>query len=234
MLHACLDRMPLIAILRGVTPDTVVPIGAALVAAGFTIIEVPLNSPDPLESIRRLCASVGPAILVGAGTVIDPASVSAVRDAGGRLIVMPHSDGAVIRAAKAARMACTPGVATPTEAFAALANGADALKLFPAESLGPGVLRAWRSVFPADTRFLPVGGITPASLAPYLAAGAGGFGLGSALYTAGMDAHDVARNAHAFVDAWKSATSAASRHETERSACGGAPGISLTATASGS
>jgi 2-dehydro-3-deoxyphosphogalactonate aldolase len=197
-----LERLPLVAILRGVTPDEVGPIGEALAAAGFAIIEVPLNSPNPLESIRRLSAALSRRCLIGAGTVIDPGHVSGIAEAGGRLIVMPHSDPAVIRAARAAGLFCTPGVATPTEGFAALANGADALKLFPAESLGPATLKAWRSVFPQRTLLLPVGGVTPQSLGSFFNAGASGFGLGSALYRPGLSASEVARNARAFTAAW--------------------------------
>jgi len=200
-LRAFLTRSPLIAILRGVTPDEVVPIGAALVAAGFAIIEVPLNSPQPLESIARLVAALGSDCLIGAGTVTDAGQIDAIAAAGARLIVMPHSDAAVVRAAKAAQLICTPGVATPTEGFAALANGADALKLFPADLLGPATLRAWRSVFPPQTLMLPVGGITPPSLAPFIAAGAAGFGLGSALFKPGDDVARVAANAQAFARA---------------------------------
>ena len=203
-LQPYLDRLPLVAILRGVTPDEVVPIGAALVRAGFAIVEVPLNSPDPIESIRRLADALGDAVLVGAGTVTREADVVAVAGAGGRLVVMPHADTAVIRAAKAAGMVCAPGIATPTEGFAALAAGADALKLFPAELAPPPVLKAMTSVFPLGTRFLPVGGITPATMAPYLAAGASGFGLGSALYRPGMTAAEVAATAAAFTRAWHS------------------------------
>ena len=203
MLSPYLARLPLVAILRGVTPDEVVPIGAALVAAGFAVIEVPLNSPQPMESIRRLAESVGPDVLVGAGTVTDPARVAEIAAAGGRLVVMPHSDPAVVRAAKAAGMACAPGVATPTEGFAALANGADALKLFPAEALPPVVLKAWLSVLPKGTAVIPVGGITPESMAGYVAAGAAGFGLGSALYRPGFSVEDVATRAAAFVGAWR-------------------------------
>ena len=201
-MHAHLDRMPLVAILRGVTPDEVVPIGEALVRAGFVIIEVPLNSPRPLESIRNLRDALEDDILVGAGTVLTETHVHDVAAAGGGLIVMPHSDPALIRAAKAAGLACMPGIATPTEGFAALASGADELKLFPAELLTPGVLKALRSVFPADTRFLPVGGITPESMDAYILAGAAGFGLGSALYKPGDSAESVAANAGAFVSAW--------------------------------
>ena len=198
-----LDRLPLVAILRGVTPAEVVGIGRALVGAGFSIIEVPLNSPEPIESIRRLASDLGPDTLVGAGTVTTPAEVEAVVAAGGRIIVMPHADVAVIRAAKAAGAACTPGICTPTEGFAALAAGADALKLFPAEIITPAVLRAMKPIFPRGTRFLPVGGVTPDTMAPFIAAGAAGFGLGSALYKPGMSAADVAVTAKAFADAWR-------------------------------
>ena len=204
MLHPYLARLPLVAILRGVTPDEVVPIGAALVAAGFAIIEVPLNSPSPIESIRCLVQSLGPETLVGAGTVTDPERVAEIAAAGGRLVVMPHSDHAVVRAAKAAGLACAPGVATPTEGFAALRLGADALKLFPAEGLPPAVLKAWLSVLPRGTAVLPVGGITPDGMAAYVAAGAAGFGLGSALYKPGFDAQTVGARATAFVAAWHS------------------------------
>ena len=200
-LHDYLDRLPLIAILRGVTPDEVVPIGRALAAAGFSTIEVPLNSPDPIESIRRLNEALGATCLIGAGTVMTPGQVNDIAAAGGRLIVMPHSDPAVVRAAKTAGLYCVPGVATPTGGFAALANGADALKLFPAEQLVPAVVKAWRAVFPKSLRLLPVGGITTANLAAYLSAGANGFGLGSALYRPGLTAEDVGARANAFVEA---------------------------------
>ena len=194
---------PIIAILRGLTPPEAESVAAALIEAGVDRIEVPLNSPEPIESIRRLASDLGPDTLVGAGTVTTPAEVEAVVAAGGRIIVMPHADVAVIRAAKAAGAACTPGICTPTEGFAALAAGADALKLFPAELVAPSVLRAMASVFPRGTRFLPVGGITPDTMAPYLAAGAAGFGLGSALYKPGMSAAEVDATATAFVDAWR-------------------------------
>ena len=202
MLQTYLHRLPLIAILRGVKSDEILPIGRALADAGFAIIEVPLNSPSAIESIGLLAREFGDKVLVGAGTVTTPALVSDVAAAGGRIIVMPHADVAVIRAAKAAGLVCTPGVATPTEGFAALAAGADALKLFPAEMLPPPVLKAMKSVFPKDTRFVPVGGITPDTMAPYHQAGAAGFGLGSALYKPGMDAAAVGVNAKAFVAAW--------------------------------
>jgi len=203
MIEPFLDRLPLVAILRGVTPDEVVEVGSALVDAGFAIVEVPLNSPHPLESIARLHAKFGDEILIGAGTVMSPAQVKEIAAAGGRLIVMPHGDADVVRAAKGAGLACIPGIATPTEGFAALANGADALKLFPAELLTPAVLKSMRAVFPSTARFLPVGGITPDSMASYVAAGAAGFGLGGALYRRGDEPSRVAANARDFVAAWK-------------------------------
>lgn len=148
--------------------------------------------------------ALGSEYLVGAGTVLDADNVKKVADAGGRLIVMPHADVAVIRAAKQAGLYCVPGVATPTEAFAALAAGADALKLFPAEQASPAVLKAWRAVLPKDLAVLPVGGISPDNMAPWIAAGAAGFGIGSALYAPGRVASDVATRARAFADAWHS------------------------------
>jgi 2-dehydro-3-deoxyphosphogalactonate aldolase len=198
-----LKQMPLIAILRGLTPPEAVPVGHALVAAGFRIIEVPLNSPQALDSIAALCTDLDGDCLIGAGTVMTPKQVEEVARAGGRLIVMPHGDPTVVQAAKAASLSCAPGVATPTEGFAALAHGADALKLFPAEQLGPPVLKAWRAVFPESTVFVPVGGITPDNLGGFHTVGASGFGLGSALYKPGMSAVDVGLRAAAFVRAWR-------------------------------
>jgi 2-dehydro-3-deoxyphosphogalactonate aldolase len=197
-------RLPLVAILRGVTPAEVVPIGAALIEAGFAMIEVPLNSPDPIDSIARLQAAFAGRALIGAGTVTTTGRVAEVAATGAKLLVMPHADLAVIRAAKAADLICVPGILTPTEGFAALAAGADALKLFPAELAGPAVLRALRSVFPAGTAFLPVGGIKPDTMDGFVAAGAAGFGLGSALYRPGDTAAAVAIKAAAFVAAWRS------------------------------
>lgn len=198
----------LIAILRGLRPDEARDIGLALHGAGIRLIEVPLNSPDPLQSIRILREALPDDTLVGAGTVLQPEACAQIAAAGGQLVVMPHSDPAVIRAAKALGLACAPGVATPTEAFAALAAGADVLKMFPAETLGPMGLKAWRAVLTPPVAIVPVGGITPDALAPYLAAGASGFGLGSALYRAGDDAATVAQRATAFVRAWQQATAA--------------------------
>jgi 2-dehydro-3-deoxyphosphogalactonate aldolase len=197
------EHLPLVAILRGLRPEEAEEIGAALYAAGFRLIEVPLNSPDPFDSIARLARTLPADAVLGAGTVLETADVARVRDAGGQLIVMPHADVDVIRTAKAAGMYCVPGVATPTEAFAARKAGADALKLFPAELITPSIVRAMRAVLPASLRLLPVGGITPHNMGEFRAAGVAGFGLGSALYKPGMDAATVAANAKAFVDAWR-------------------------------
>lgn len=202
MLNPWLDSLPLVAILRGIQPHEVVAIGHTLTGAGFRVLEVPLNSPQPMESIRRLTDSLGDNYLIGAGTVMTPAQVGEIATAGGRLVVMPHADVSVIRAAKAAGLVCVPGVATPTEAFAALAAGADGLKLFPAEQASPQVLKAWRAVLPKDVAVLPVGGITPDTMAPWIAAGASGFGIGSALYAPGVDIEEVGRRARAFAQAW--------------------------------
>ena len=193
---------PLVAILRGVRPDEVVAVCEVLLERGFRSLEVPLNSPQPLQSIALLARRFGGSALVGAGTVLSESAARDVAAAGGRLVVMPHSDVAVILAAKAAGCLCLPGVATVTEAFAALAAGADALKLFPAEQLAPEVLKAWRAVLPAECRLLPVGGVTPARMAPYFEAGAAGFGIGSALYKPGKALADIARDADAFMSAW--------------------------------
>ena len=195
---ARLAEFPLIAILRGLKPDEALSIGEALVEAGFRIIEVPLNSPEPMASIKALARRF-PDVLIGAGTVLDPADAGRVKDAGGDLVLMPHSDQAVIARAKALGMSCVPGVTTPTEAFAALKAGADALKMFPAEMLPPPVVKAWRAVIPAATVLMPVGGVTPERLKPYWDAGARGFGLGSALYAPGLTAAEVARNAQGFL-----------------------------------
>jgi 2-dehydro-3-deoxyphosphogalactonate aldolase len=197
-----LAHLPLIAILRGVRPEDVVAIGGALIGAGFRVIEVPLNSPEPLASIAALATAFGERALIGAGTVLDPADVRRIADSGGRLVVMPHADLAVVRAAKAQGLLCVPGVATPTEAFGALAAGADALKMFPAEALPPAAVKAWRAVLPTDVSLLPVGGITPERMAPYLAAGADGFGLGSALYQPGLAPAEVAARARSFAAAY--------------------------------
>jgi 2-dehydro-3-deoxyphosphogalactonate aldolase len=174
-----LRRCRLVAILRGVRPEEAEAIGAALEAAGILVIEVPLNSPQPMESIRRLAARFGGRLLIGAGTVMTPEQVGEIADAGGRLIVTPHAAVDVVRAAKARGMLACPGCFTPTEAFSVLAAGADAIKLFPAEAASPAVLRSMRAVLPAGTAVLPVGGIDAGNMKPWLEAGAAGFGIGS-------------------------------------------------------
>ncbi|MGF7148813.1 2-dehydro-3-deoxyphosphogalactonate aldolase [Sphingomonas zeicaulis] len=194
---------PLVAILRGVKPDEVEAIGDALVDAGFTLIEVPLNSPDPLVSIAALAKRLAGRALVGAGTVLTPAQVGEVAAAGGQLIVSPNTNAAVIEATVAAGMVSLPGCFTPTEAFAALAAGAHGLKFFPAEAMSPGVLKAQLAVLPRDVPKLVVGGIAPTNMGPWHAAGAHGYGLGSALFKPGLDAAAVGANARAFVEGWR-------------------------------
>lgn len=193
---------PLVAILRGLRPDEAIAHGRALTGAGFTLLEVPLNSPEPLESIARLAAGL-PEALVGAGTVLSATDVRAICDAGGRLIVAPNFDPEV--AAEAARLNLTylPGVGTVTEAFAALKAGAAALKLFPAEMIPPTALRAMRSVLPAQARLLPVGGIDAETMRAYLTAGANGFGLGSSLYCPGQGAKNTADKAAGIIAAYE-------------------------------
>lgn len=196
-----LAACPLVAIIRGVTPDEVDGVGAALIDAGVRVIEVPLNSPDPLRSIERLAARFGKDATIGAGTVLDPADVARVRDAGGRIIVSPNADTAVIAAAVAAGLVAAPGYFTPTEAFAALKAGAQALKLFPAEAATPAVLKAQRAVLPKDVPILIVGGVSPETMRPWREAGANGFGLGSGLYAPGRSAAEVGERARAYVAA---------------------------------
>lgn len=197
------NELPLIAILRGIQNHECVEIGQVLVHAGFRCIEVPMNSPNALESISLLVQHLPRNCLIGAGTVMNEQQLDQIHQLGGRLIVMPHADVKLIHAAKQRGMICTPGVATLTEAFAALAHGADALKLFPAESVPPSVLKAWRTVLPASTLCLPVGGVRPDGMSAYLNAGANGFGLGSNLYQAGDTVAQVKNRADAYVSAWK-------------------------------
>lgn len=192
-----LARCPLVAILRGITPDEAVPVGEALVGAGITVLEVPLNSPEPVESIRRLAARFGDGALVGAGTLMTEEQLGQVAAAGGRLLVTPHADVALVRAAKRHGMLAAPGCFTPTEAFALLAAGADALKLFPAEAASPAVLRALLAVLPRGTAVLPVGGMGAETIPAWRAAGAAGFGIGSSLYKPGDAAATVGERATA-------------------------------------
>jgi len=199
-LAAAFDLCPLIAILRGVTPADAADHGRALYEAGFRIVEVPLNSPQPFDSIAAIRQALPADAIVGAGTVLHPHYVDEVKKAGGELIVMPHSDGDVVRAAKALGLACAPGVATPNEAFIALKNGADVLKMFPAEQLGVHVVKAWRAVIAARVPLVPVGGIAPDNMGPFLTAGANGFGLGSALYKPGQSAATTSSHAKAFIN----------------------------------
>jgi len=183
-LQTAMAHCGLIAILRGITPPEAEPVGQALYAAGFRLIEVPLNSPDPLDSIRAMRAALPTDCLIGAGTVLNPDDCARIQQAGGELIVMPHSDPAVIRAAKKLGMASCPGVATPTEAYAALAAGADVLKLFPAEQLGPAVLKAWRAVMRPPIALVPVGGITPDNAPLVAQAGADAIAVITGLFEA--------------------------------------------------
>ena len=196
-----LQRCPLIAILRGVRPDEVEGVAAALEQAGIAIIEVPLNSPQPLDSIARLARGFGDRLLIGAGTVMTTAQVSDIAEAGGRLIVTPHAAVDVVRAAKARGLLAVPGFFTPTEAFALLAAGADAIKLFPAEAASPTVLQSIRAVLPGGTMVLPVGGIDAGNLANWRAAGAAGFGVGSSIYRPGDTAAVVVEKARLLVRA---------------------------------
>jgi 2-dehydro-3-deoxyphosphogalactonate aldolase len=197
--HSNLGTCPLVAIIRGVTPDEVVGVADALLEAGIRVIEVPLNSPDPLRSIERLARHAGGTATIGAGTVLDPADVARIAAVGGELIVSPHTDASVIAATISAGLVSAPGYFTPSEAFAAARAGAHVLKLFPAEGAGPAVLKAQMAVLPREIPVLVVGGVTPANMGAYLAAGARGFGLGSGLYTPGLDPAEVGRRARAYV-----------------------------------
>jgi 2-dehydro-3-deoxyphosphogalactonate aldolase len=203
ILAKAMAQLPLIAILRGLTPAEAPAIGQALVDNGFAIIEVPLNSPDPLHSIATL-SRLFPHTLIGAGTVLRVQQVKDVHAAGGRLVVAPNFNSAVVAQALALNMVVLPGVATPSEAFAALDAGAHGLKLFPAEMISPATVKALRAVLPKDAALMPVGGITPDNMASYRSAGASGFGLGSALYAPGRCQAKVQEMAQAFVRAWRS------------------------------
>ena len=199
LLHRYLDDCPLIAILRGISPEEAQAIGDAVYEGGIRILEVPFNSPDPLRSIELLSKRFGERALVGAGTVLDRADVARVRDAGGRLIVSPDTNPEVVAATAAARMVSCPAFFTPSEAFTALRSGATALKLFPAEGATPAMLKAQLAVLPKNVTVLIVGGIQPDNMRPWLDAGASGFGLGSGLYKPGQSPADTIQNARAYV-----------------------------------
>jgi 2-dehydro-3-deoxyphosphogalactonate aldolase len=194
-----LSVCPLVGIIRGVTPDEAEAVGAAIFEAGIRIIEVPLNSPDPLASIKRLADSLGDRALIGAGTVLEPAQVAEVKAAGGRLVVSPNTNPSVIRATVEAGLISSPGYFTPSEAFSAIAAGAHALKFFPAEAATPAVLRAQKAVLPSDVPLIVVGGVKPDTLRPWLEAGADGFGLGSGLFVPGQSPAVTAEKALAYV-----------------------------------
>ncbi len=199
LLHRYLDQCPLVAIIRGVTPDEAEAIGDAIFEAGIRIIEVPLNSPEPLKSVERLARRFGERALIGAGTVLDPLDVQRVRDAGGALIVSPNTNPGVISATAAAGMVSAPGYFTPSEAFIALGSGATALKLFPAEAATPAVLNAQLAVLPRGVPMLVVGGVKPDTMRAWLDAGATGFGLGGGLYQPGQSPADTLEKARVYV-----------------------------------
>jgi 2-dehydro-3-deoxyphosphogalactonate aldolase len=201
MLDEALRACPVIAILRGLLPENARAIGEALVRAGIRIIEVPMNSPDPLGSVRELAALAAQDVLVGVGTVLSAEQVTQARQAGAQIVLSPNADPAVIRQTKLLSMISVPGVATPTEGFAALRAGADALKLFPAENIGPAGVKAWRSVFAQDVRLIPVGGVSAANAADYLLAGAAGVGAGSSIFAPGDAPDRVFEKAQGIVNA---------------------------------
>jgi 2-dehydro-3-deoxyphosphogalactonate aldolase len=194
-----LERMPLIAILRGIRPADALAVGEILIDAGFCILEVPLNSPEPIKSIETLANAYGKQALIGAGTVMTIEHIAHVNEAGGRLVVMPHWDKDIVTASGQYGLICMPGVATPREGFAALRAGARGLKLFPAEMFTPPIIKAWRAVFTKDTEMLPVGGISTTNMETYWQAGASGFGLGSALFKPDMTPAEIKTAAGAFV-----------------------------------
>ena len=208
-MKAWMSRCPIIAILRGIKPGEAESIGSALEEAGVTIVEVPLNSPDPFDSIATLAHVFGDRMLIGAGTLTDPAQVAQVASVGGRLIVTPHAELSIVRAAKEAGLFAVPGFFNPTEAFALLKAGADAIKLFPAEALGPPMLKALKAVLPKDALVVPVGGIDRESIARWTAAGADGFGAASSIYKPGDDANTVKVKAKLLLDAVRASKASA-------------------------
>ncbi len=201
--EAAAAALPLVAILRGITPAEAEPAAQILYDAGFRLIEVPLNSPEPFDSIGKMRRLLPDDALIGAGTVLEAEYVDRLVALNADLVIMPHADLEVIRMAACRGLICIPGIATPTEAFAAIRAGATGLKLFPAEMVTPVVLKAMRAVLPKATPIFPVGGITPDNQAEFLAAGANGFGLGSALYKPGMSMTELKDNATAFVTKWR-------------------------------
>lgn len=208
MTHTIEGRLPLVAILRGLEPERAVAVGEVLVEAGFDIIEVPLNSPDPLASIAALVEALGPRALVGAGTVLTEAEVDALAAIGAGLVVSPNCNPAVIRRTAALGMVSLPGCFTPTEIFAAIDAGASGLKLFPAEAASPAVVKAVRAVLPPQVPLFAVGGISAANMGDYLAAGASGFGIGGSLFRPSKPLADIAADARAIVAAFKAASAA--------------------------
>ncbi|MDO6680108.1 MULTISPECIES: 2-dehydro-3-deoxy-6-phosphogalactonate aldolase [unclassified Shewanella] len=206
-LKEAMSKMPLVAILRGVTPAEVLDVADILVTAGYRVIEVPLNSPSPYESIKLLSDRYGNDVIIGAGTVVSQEQVDLVEAAGGRIIISPHADAKLIRYSKAKDLYCVPGFFTPSDAYAAINAGADSLKLFPADAFGPMGLKAMSVVLP-DIDILPVGGVSPDTMQAFIDAGASGFGLGSGLYKAGMSVEQVKHNALAYVQGYKSTLTA--------------------------
>jgi 2-dehydro-3-deoxyphosphogalactonate aldolase len=198
-----LQACNLVAILRGITPDEAEPIGEALIEAGWRIIEVPLNSPEPLKSIEKLQKRFGDRALIGAGTVLTTAQVADVASTGATVIISPNANLSVIEASVSRGMISLPGVATPSEAFAAIGAGATGIKAFPAEAIPPLVIKAWRAVLPKDIPVLAVGGITPDNMKSFIDAGTNGFGIGGSLYKPGDDVASVAAKAKLFIEAMR-------------------------------
>jgi 2-dehydro-3-deoxyphosphogalactonate aldolase len=201
--HDALKECNLVAILRGIKPEEAEPIAEVLIEAGWRIIEVPMNSPEPLKSIEKMMKRFGDKALIGAGTVLTTAQVADVAATGAQVIISPNANPAVIEASVAKGMISLPGVATPTEAFAAIAAGATGVKAFPAEAIPPAVIKAWKAVLPKDIPVLAVGGVTPDNMKAFIEAGAAGFGIGGSLYKVGSDVATVARNAKQFIEAMR-------------------------------
>ena len=204
--ESTLAPLPFVAILRGLQSENVEKIVGQLCESGFRAVEIPFNSPDPLKSVELAAHKFGGDILIGGGTVLDAKNVERIHDVGGQFVVSPNTDHAVIKATKSLDMISIPGVSSPTEAFAALQAGADVLKLFPAENLPPIVVKAMRAVLPKESWLMPVGGINPAAIRPYLEAGANGFGLGSSLFRQDSTLKEVAKSADLFISSYKTAT----------------------------